>query len=301
MIPQFSQPGYFFNNAEHLCQQGTGPFYVVSALNQATQQADARCAFVVEPDRAVSPVAAPFCSIEFVRTLHDAVLNDLIDALIDEARSTGAPMLQLVNYPHCYAPEQAHRLTDQLLRRGFRVASANPTFFLPVTSDDFEKAIDASEWRRLQKCRRAGFRFVHWCCPDVDAVVSFLVRTRQQQGYRLVLPPDRLCHLIRAFPNQFLVFVVRDGSAIAAMTVAVRVRNDILYNFLPASNLSYHAYSPMVLLTEGVFGYCRQQQIQLLDLGMSLDGNRQPKPGLMRFKRNLGAQESLKLTFEKTF
>ena len=300
-VPRFSQPGFFFNDAEHACQQSTRPFHVITALNQTTGLADARCAFFSEPDCAVSPAAAPFGSVEFVQTLPDSVLSNVVDALIDEARRTGAPVLRLVNYPHCYAPEQTHRLTECLLDRGFSITATNHTAFLPVTGNPFADTIVASERRRLEKCRRAGFRFAHWCCPDIDAVVSFVAKTRRQQGYRLTLPSDRLTNLLRAFPDQFPVFVIRDGPAVVALTVAVRVRTDILYNFLPASDPDYHAYSPMVMLVDGLFGYCQHQRIQLLDLGASLDGNRQPKPGLMRFKRNLGAQESPKLTFEKRF
>lgn len=301
IIPRFSQPGFFFNNADHLCQQNTRPFCVITALNQTTGQADARCTFFIEPDRAVSPAAAPFGSVEFIQTLPDAALSDLIDALIGEARSTGASTLRLVSYPHCYAPEQTHRLTNELLKQGFCVVSANQSSFLLISNDAFQNTIDPSERRRLLKCRRAGFRSAHWCCPDIDAVTSFLVRTRQQQGYKLTLPPERLSGLIQTFPDQFPIFVVSDGSAIAALTVAVRVRDDILYNFLPTSDPDYHAYSPMVLLLDELFSYCQRQQIRLLDLGVSLDGNQQPKPSLMRFKRNLGAQESPKLVFEKRF
>lgn len=300
-IPRFSQPGFFFNDADHVCQQSTRPFYVITALNQTTGQADARCTFFVEPDRAISPAAAPFGSVEFVQTLPDSVLSSFIDALTSEARSTGVPALRLVNYPHCYAPEQAHRLTEQLDQRNFRVAAAEPTFYLPVTHEAFEDTIDASERRRLQKCRRAGFTVSQWHRPDVDTVTAFLVETRQQQGYKLLLPPDRLRNLLHTFPTKFAVFVVNDGPVTAALTVTVRVRDDILYNFLPASDPAYHAYSPMVLLTDGLFGYCQQQQIRLLDLGTSLNGNRQPKHSLMRFKRNLGALESPKLIFEKVF
>lgn len=300
-IPIFSQPGFFFNNAEHICQQSSRSFCVISALNQATGQADARCTFFIKPDCAVSPAAAPFGSIEFVQTLPDSVLNDVVDALIGEAKPTGVPTFQLVNYPHCYAPEQARRLTAQLVQRGFRVVAANPTFFLPVTENTFENTIDASERRRLRKCQRAGFWFTHWCRPDIGAVTSFLIRTRRQQGYNLTLSPERLYHLIQTFPNQFPVFVVRDGPMIVALTVAVRVRHDILYNFLPASDPDYYTHSPMVLLIDGLFKHCQQKQIRLLDLGVSLDGNHRPKPSLMRFKRNLGAQESPKLIFEKSF
>lgn len=299
-IPPFFQPGFLFNNADHLCQQSSQPLCVITALNKTTGEGEARCAFFVEADRAISPAGAPFGSVEFGPALPDTVLSHLIDALIDEALSMGVSTLRLVNYPTCYAPEETRRLKEQLLQRGFRVAASDQNFFLPVTDDSFETLIHPSERRRLRKCRQAGFRLECGCNADLDAVISFLLQTHQQRGYKLTLPPDRLRSLILTFPNQFLIFIVWNKMAIAALTIAVRVRADILYNFLPASNHDYRVFSPMVLVMEGVFSYCQQHQIQLLDLGISLDGNHQPKPSLMRFKRNLGAHESEKLVFEKS-
>ena len=92
---------------------------------------------------------------------------------------------------------------------------------------------------------------------------------------------------------------VFDGPTLAALTVAVRVRPDILYNFLPADNPIYRPFSPAVLLTHGLYAHCQQAGIALLDLGVSVDDHRQPKPGLLRFKRNLGAEESVKTVWEK--
>jgi hypothetical protein len=56
----------------------------------------------------------------------------------------------------------------------------------------------------------------------------------------------------------------------------------------------------MVLLTDGLWTYCQQQRIELLDLGVSLNSDRTPKPSLTQFKRNLGAQTSAKTTVERT-
>lgn len=297
----FLQNGFFFNTPAHIHQQSAGTARTLLAVNTLTNQAEAQCTFFVNDDQARSPAAAPFGSVEFIETLSESVLNDFLDALLTAVAVTGVSTFRLVNYPHCYAPEQARRLTEQLLERGFSIPSANPTFYLPIANDPFETTIHASERRRLKKCQRAGFRFEHWQQPDIDAVTEFLVSTRQQQGYALTLPPDRLRQLLHIFPNQFPVFVVSDGNRITALTMAVRVRADILYSFLPASSPDYHTYSPMVLLTDGLVTYCRQQRIQLLDLGVSLDGDHQSKPSLIRFKRHLGAQESPKLVFEKRF
>ncbi|RYC71939.1 GNAT family N-acetyltransferase [Spirosoma sordidisoli] len=297
----YAEDGFFFNTPEHVRQQHPGTGRTVLAVNTRTGRAEARCTFFVDGNQARSPAAAPFGSVEFTDTLPDTALGDFLDTLLAVVSASGVSRFRLVNYPHDYAPRQAQQLTEQLTRRGFGIVSTTASYLLPITDDPFDTRIDASERRRLQKCRNAGFRFEHWPNPDIDRVTAFLVSTRQQQGYALSLPPEQLGQLLRTFPNQFLVFVVSDTGAVAALTIAVRVRADILYSFLPASSPDYHTFSPMVLLIDGLVGYCRQQQIRLLDLGVSLDGDHQPKPSLSRFKRRLGAQESPRLTFEKQF
>ncbi|AUD01375.1 GNAT family N-acetyltransferase [Spirosoma pollinicola] len=298
-IPTFCQPGFLFNEVQHLNQQSGGEFYLLSALHQETKQAEARCSFFMAHTQAISPIAAPFGSIEFTAALPDAALDQFILVLTDAARQAGATHLRLVNYPHCYAAWQTDRLIQALLTYGFTLAERNQTFFLPVDNRLFENSIVPAEQRRLRKCRKANFTFAHWQTPVIAEVVEFIQNTRQQQGYPLTICADRLTGLLHEFPDQFVVFSVHNGPQLIALTIAVRVRHDILYNFMPASDPAYNSFSPMVLLIAGIYGYCQQQKIQLFDLGMALDSNRQLKPGLMRFKRNLGAQESPKFVFEK--
>ncbi|WP_460946855.1 GNAT family N-acetyltransferase [Spirosoma daeguense] len=300
-IPQFCQSGFFFNELSHLQQQQDGQFHLLTALNQTTHKAEARCAFFIRADEAVSPCAAPFGSIEFAETLPDTVLDDFLDTLTESVRSTAINTLRVVNYPNCYAPRQARRLNLKLRRHGFRIVESNPNFFIPVSQSSFEQIIEPEQRRRLNKCRKADFKCQYIENPSILEIVDFLKETRQQQGYRLTLSPERLTELLQNFPQHFLVFTITDGATLAALTVAVRVRHDILYNFMPASHPNYSTFSPMVMLTDGLYTYCQQQEIRLLDLGVSLDSNHCPKPSLMRFKRNLGAQESPKIIFEKQF
>ncbi|WP_461108975.1 GNAT family N-acetyltransferase [Spirosoma koreense] len=302
VVPTFCQPGFFFNEPEHVQQQSSGPFYVLTALNTHTGLAEARCSFFADSDKVVSPMAAPFGSIEFTGALPDAVLDQFLNTLIETVQTSGrVSSLRLVNYPQCYAPEQVARLSVKLSERGFQLVGTNPTFFLPITDISFEAVVVPAERRRLRKCRKAGFQVAHGPLPAVATVVNFIGETRQFQGYPLTIHPDYLTDLLRRFSEHFLVFSVWDGSRLAALTIAIRVRQDILYTFLPATHPDYQRFSPMVMLLDGLFVYCQQHRIQLLDLGTALDENGQPKPGLMRFKRNVGAQESPKLVFEKRF
>ena len=296
-ISPFSQPGFFFNEPIFLQQQGAGRYYWLSVLNQRTRQTDARCAFFSQSNQALSPLAAPFGSIEFAETLPNPVLDAFIIALLQEVRRAGATTFRLVHYPTCYAPIQTERLTTKLLAHGFTMTENQPNFFLPVGDHSFDLCRIPAEQRRLLKFRQAGFQVACQPEPNVADVVSFLRETRQRKGYPITVSPEQLTNMLQNFPDQYVVFTVMDGQTMAALTLTVRVRHDILYNFLPASNPDYANHSPMVFLTDGLFRYCQQQQIRLLDLGLSLDHNRQPKPSLVRFKHNLGAQESPKLVF----
>lgn len=299
LVPPFGEAGFLFNTYDHLQHQQKDGIYILSAVNAITRLADARCAFFVQSGKAFSPVAAPFGSVECSTGFPDEALDLFIRTLIQAGRSAGAMTLQLVNYPLCYAPEFVGCLVQKLLRHGFVGLETHQTFYLPVSTTPFDVNLVPAERRRIARCLQAGFQLKHWHWSDKTRVINFLVKTRHQKGYTLTISPERLTDLLRTFPNECAVFAVMDGDTIAALTITVRVRHDILYNFQPASNPDYAAFSPMVLLIKGIYTYCQQHQIGLLDLGLSLDENRQAKPGLARFKRNLGAQESPRMVFER--
>lgn len=297
-IPTFYQPGFFFNEYTHLQQQAER-FMLLSAVNQRTRQAEARCAFFILSDEACSPAAAPFGSIEFSETLPNKILAEFLVHLTAATRNEGARKLQIVSYPQCYAPSQAERLTKALLIDGFTQRSVHSTYYLPIGSQSFTDQLVPAERRRLRQCQRAGLQVNQRALADMTELIRFIEKTRREKGYPLSVSSSRLMALCEQFPDQFVAFTVTDGSHLAAVAITVRVRHDILYQFLPASHPDYRTLSPMVLLTDALFTYCRDQSVRLLDLGVSLDAHKQPKPSLMRFKRNLGAQESPKQTFEK--
>lgn len=290
--------GFFFNNPEHLDQQTDGAIHRLALLNVTTGNADVRCGFMIQGDAATSPLAAPFGSIEFTENVSPYALGEFVNALIEKARLSRCQQLRLVNYPHCYAPRHIHRLVYILADRGFNIINNTPTFYLPIGSHSLSERMNAQERQRLRKSQRAGLVASHWANPSIPVVLDFIQESRLQLGYPLTISMDYLSLLLHQFPEQFPVFVVREGQSLAALCVCVRVRHDILYSFLPASNINYQEFSPMVMLIDHLYQYSQHEGINLLDLGSSLDANQQLKPSLARFKQNMGAVPSPKLTFE---
>ncbi|HEY0109020.1 MAG TPA: GNAT family N-acetyltransferase, partial [Fibrella sp.] len=217
-IPAFSEPGFFFNEEAQLRQQDSGSFQLLTALNTNTHQADARCAVFVDNESAISPKSAPFGSVEFISALPEHTLIALIDSLEDEVYRLGLPVLRLTNYPHCYAPHQAERLVHELQRRQYQLIDQLVNFHIDVTSVPLTNRMHLSERRRLAKCRRANFEVTLWRNPPVEEVVQFVERSRTQQGYPLTIASKRLDYLLRNFPDQYPVLVVRDGTNVAALT-----------------------------------------------------------------------------------
>lgn len=302
LVTDTNQPpfpdGFFFNDLDHLDQQTDNTIHRLALQNAITGNADVRCAFVLRGDIAISPIAAPFGSIEFTKNISPYELGDFVAALIEKARLTRCRRLRLVNYPHCYAPRHIHRLIYVLAERGFDIINNTPTFYLPVGGNSLLERMDAQERQRLRKCQRVGLVASHWANPSIPTVLDFIRESRLQRDYPLTISIDYLSRLLHRFPEQFPVFVVREGQNITALCVCVRVRHDILYTFLPASSANYQEFSPMVMLIDHLYQYSQYEGINILDLGSSLDTDQQLKPSLARFKQNMGAVTSPKLTFE---
>ena len=131
-------------------------------------------------------------------------------------------------------------------------------------------------------------------------IFDFVKRSRERKGFPLTLTFEQLKSLFELFPNQFKLFTVYLGDELAAVSVAIHINERILYHFFPADNERLLSFSPSIFLLEGIYNYCREQKMGILDLGIATYHG-EPNLGLIRFKKNLGAQESLKLTFEKKF
>jgi hypothetical protein len=128
---------------------------------------------------------------------------------------------------------------------------------------------------------------------------EFIRACRQERGQELSLPFERVQELFRRFPKEHFLFSVRQPNGEwAALTIAIQVNNEVLYNFYPASPLRCNLLSPVVMLNEGLHAFAQASGLAVLDLGTSsLDTG--PNVSLLRFKRHLGGVAGLRLSWRK--
>jgi hypothetical protein len=293
------------------------PFLYLTAAHLALQQAPGeRLHFFLEDQRhsqtvgqfhtffdeagtgALSPWRAPFGSAQLVAGLPADVVASFMVVVENYLRDKGVKHFKIISYPLGYDEAGGALLTQTLTQQGFRITQTELNNHLPL-QQDFVARLHPSERRRLRKCERHGFRFEQEPPLLLPLAYEFLTRCRQEKGQHLSLPLERLQELFRLFPQHYFLFSVRDAAGEwVALTVAIRVNDEVLYNFYPASPLAYNAFSPVVLLNAGLHAFGKASNMRLLDLGTSMlpEG---PNYSLLQFKRHLGGILSLKLTFEK--
>ncbi|WP_156126319.1 hypothetical protein [Hymenobacter sp. DG25B] len=249
-------------------------------------------------EHSISPYQAPFGGIQLAESVGAEVLQAFLAVVLGELQTRKMPLLRLKCYPGAYAPAAVPLLAQALTSLGFRAVEAEVNHHL-LLAEAFEARLHPSEQRRLRKCQRAGMQFEQEPPLLLPLAYEFLARCRQEKGQALSLPLERLQELFKQFPRDFFLFSVRDAEGNwAALTVAIRLNEQVLYNFYPASPLAYNAFSPVVLLNAGLHAFGRANGMRLLDLGTSMLPAGSPNFPLLRFKEHLGGVMSQKFTFE---
>ncbi|MDX2305578.1 MAG: hypothetical protein NW226_22405 [Microscillaceae bacterium] len=291
--------GYFFNDWRHISQQGNEEFYTFFLIHKDKKYLDARLTVFVQGRQGLSPYRAPFGGIECTAGLSPEVLIFFIREVEQFLQKKSIDSLQIKAFPFAYSPESTHLLTHSLLLLNYKLTGSELSYHIPVSDQDFESQIHLSEKRRLKKLKNNGFYFHPISDPDLGEVYDFVRKARLRKGFPVSLTELQFRQLFAHFPHEFKVFVVEDSLGNqAALTVAVVVNQRILYNFYPADHIDYQEFSPTVMLNEGLYDFAQKQHFEILDLGISTVQG-EPNPGLIRFKKNLGAQTTLKLSFYK--
>lgn len=288
-----------YSQARHLATQGPEPLVQLVLWDTPSAQALALLPFGRVGNTLVSLPRAPFGGFATAEGTPPDLLFFLLDCLKKWAAARHYTRLVIKLPAAAYDPVQVARQRHVLEAAGFAVEGSSLNLHIPVGRHAFSQIIHLSEQKRLRKCQRTGFVAEEWPHPPPDEVYDFVEESRRQQGYALTIDRPQLRQLLQELPNAARVFVVRDGAAIASLTIALRVNAHILYNFCPADNLAYRAYSPTVLLDAALYTFAQREGIRCIDLGVSLDHFGQEKASLVRFKQNLGGVGSEKVTYAK--
>jgi hypothetical protein len=292
----------YFEPAHQALQQHGKPVMAFFLEDEAASLTVAQLFVVLDVEgvgEARSPGQASFGGVQLAPGLPIVALHQLLEVAEATLRQRQQHQLTVRSYAFCYDPAGAATLAEALRQRDYPVVLAEENYHL-ATDRDYAAHLAPAERRRLAKCHRHGL-FVEQEPPFlVPAAYEFIAACRQERGHALSLSLAQVQVLFRAFPRQHYIFSVRKpGGDWAAVTIAIQVSKEVVYNFYPASKLADNALSPMVLLNAGLHTFAQASGMAAVDLGTSTLPAGTPNASLLRFKRHLGGVAGLRLTWQK--
>ncbi|HEY9044707.1 MAG TPA: GNAT family N-acetyltransferase [Ohtaekwangia sp.] len=286
-----------FNRYEHLYLQSPDGWYTFYALHDKYKCVDCLMHVHLEGIDARSPLRSPFGGIECSDDIAPVVLYAFLEFVISRIKDKGATSFTIKNAPQNYRYRRAALTETFLLNNGFQVIDAEVGTIVEVKHEFKEKA-DTWEKRKLRQAQEARLFFRSVSAELLDDIYLFILACRKQKGYTLSMTLADLRKTVNEFPERHHLFTIYHEGKLVAASIAIRVQDDILYNFYCDHDKEYDSYSPVVMLIDGMHRFCADESIAMLDLGTSaIEGK--PNFGLLDFKLRLGGKPTPKLTFRK--
>ena len=254
--------------------------------------------FLPEQNTITSLPGMPYGGFQFHEDLGPAELDFFIQSIQQDAQERGFRRMWINQPPDCYFPGD-RMMHDLLMSQDFqlRYQAINHHIKVSDAPGAFEQSLHESERRRLIKCENAGFDLAHEQENHVTMLFRFIERCREEQGRDLSLSENLFLAQFRANPDRYPLFAVWNRDELIATCISVQVKPGVLYAFYPAYAARYHTYSPMVMLYEGLYKYCQEREIKILDLGTSmLEGG--PNQSLITFKERIGGILTAKRSYQ---
>jgi lipid II:glycine glycyltransferase (peptidoglycan interpeptide bridge formation enzyme) len=217
----------------------------------------------------------------------------------DFLRSRSAKTLEILVAPLVYNSALTSAQIYSLYSLGFTFSNCDLNYTLKINSENFIDKLSDGNKKRLKKCNKQGFLTKDLDIEYLPEVYTVIASNRNAKGHRVSMSLEALQEMSKEFPQKTHLFgVVNENKSLIAAAVCFRIYGDVMYVFYWGDIPGYSDYSPVVVLANHIYNYCKLNNIAVLDVGTSTE-NKEPNLGLINFKKNLGFSESLKFRMMK--
>lgn len=252
----------------------------------------ARIYFKLEKNTATSMGQSPFGGVDAIRGISAESLSILLQSAVRHLSSSGIGNIAIRLFPKAYQPALFDKLEKVLQENGFSLAFNDINQHLTIGNAAFREKIKPDQRRYLNRAAERGvFRIVE--STLLHQVYSLLQQNRAVKGYPMTMSFGELRSAFKCFPENYLLFGLFMEGKLAAASVCIKVNKKIIYDFYHGHDANFNSISPVVPLIEGIYGYCKKNNYNVLDLGASSE-NGNLNNGLYSFKQGLGSEASYK-------
>ena len=252
--------------------------------------------FTMHGKVAVSGYGATFGSFNLYSTVTQSDLIFFIAEIEKSLNAHGINAIEIKNWPSSYPCSEL--VDSSLYAAGFESSFADINQHINVSSESFNAKISYAERKKLAQSNRQNFTFEQQGINALAPVYELIVDSRGRKGYPVTMSLEELTSAVKNAPDNYLIFTVSQGSEIIAAAISIVINESTLYNFYHADHVAFRQFSPTVMLVEGIYNFCWENNFSMLDLGISSEKG-VLNEGLFKFKQNIGAENSLKHTFSR--
>jgi hypothetical protein len=288
-----------FNGKAHRTLQSSNKWYSFHLLRRDKQRVLASIHFCVVDGIALSPVSAPFGSFEVSNVVTTEQLFDFIKFIEERLNKYGAEKITIKFPPEKYDVSNHNKLSVLLFNHHYHIYQAELGACLQISKQNFIDVIESWERRKLKQSLKADLNFKIIPVSRLNEIYNFILACRVERGHTLSMTYRELNTTVKKLMSHFVLFGVYQSTELVAASIAIKVNKRVLYNFYSAHSKSSDSLSPIVFLISKMYDWCGTHRFNILDLGTSAWGGK-PNFPLIDFKLRLGAEPTMKLTFEKT-
>lgn len=250
----------------------------------------------VEGGRWRSPVRGTYCGYAVAPALRMASWLQAHRTVEQRAWEAGARELEFLLAPQAHDEHAFAREVYVMASAGFALTRADMNYALRVDARPLHERMAPDHRRRWRNREVAPAAQVPVDeLADIYAIVEEGYRAR---GIPLSMSLEQLEAMRHLFPDRMHCFASMGDHARIAGAICLRLAPGVLYIFCWSARPGHEDRNPMIALADGIYRYCQQAGIALLDCGTATVGG-EPNEGLMRFKQQLGFAVSVKLRFSK--
>jgi hypothetical protein len=291
---------HFFNTAQFFELHRTPQACYLQLVAIGSSQVAATIHFAeASPGLFRSPRLGTFGSFDF----REPPCVELVEFFADETerilRERGATQITIVSPPFAHAPEPSHLIYLALHNRSYVATPHSLNQSIRVDERPFGPRMDADRRRRMRRARELGFAARPLASlAELSDAYQLILDNRCRHGYTLSMTWDQIREMTRIFGDRIYGFGVFRETQLVAASITIRVSPDVVYVFYWGDADGFSSVSPIILLAEAIYEHARAEGARWVDIGTSTNEGA-PNYGLIHFKRNLGCEASLKLTYSK--
>jgi len=210
-----------------------------------------------------SAVAAPGGYYGFAEIQPSADMPAFLKYVQGDLRDSGVTRLTLTLFPEQYDPAKWKAQRNALLDADFKLEGSMNHRLIPVTLEENEQ-LASNDWRsRVDTLNE--FSVTQEPLDQYQKIGQLIQRSETSTSVNG--NDDFVESLLSGFPEEALLFAVRDGVKYIGMAVILQVGPGILYTLHISQLQEYADKKPMLDLFQFVYEWAEYRDISYIDLG----------------------------------